>query len=231
MIALTSDLSKVWVVVAAFNEGEVIADTVLALQRVIQNIVIVDDHSTDQTRAIALQLPIHLVSHPVNLGQGAALQTGIDYAISKGAQYVATFDADGQHDANELPLLMSSLIASQASIALGSRFLGKAINLPKSRRLMLKAAVVYTRLTCGLKVSDAHNGFRLMTREFCESFRFTQNRMAHASEILSFIAAHRTKYVEVPVTIAYTAYSIKKGQRNVNALRVIAELIGGFISK
>jgi polyprenyl-phospho-N-acetylgalactosaminyl synthase len=225
------DFSKIWVVIAAFNEGEVISDTVMTLRAVIQNIVVVDDCSTDQTKFVLLQLPVHLVCHPINLGQGAALQTGIDYAIAKGAEYVATFDADGQHDASDLPLMASRLIDSQASIALGSRFLGKTINLPKSRRVMLKAAVIYTRLTCGLKVSDAHNGFRLMTREFCQAFRFTQNRMAHASEILSFIAAKHTKYIEVPVTIAYTEYSIKKGQRNVNALRVITELIGGFISK
>lgn len=220
-----------WVVIAAYNEEQVIAETVTNVLAHIGNVIVVDDCSADTTAQKAFDVGAHVLRHPINLGQGAALQTGIQYALANGCEYVVTFDADGQHSAEEILPMLAALRRSNADICLGSRFLGKTLNLPWQRRWILKCAILFTRLTGGIKLTDVHNGFRVMTRRFCDQFEFRQNRMAHASEILNHIASHKTKYVEFPVTITYSEYSIQKGQKGSNALRVLMELFMGKVSK
>src|SRR6185312_9353290 len=125
---------------------------------------------------------------PFNLGQGAALQTGIDYAPAQEAEVIVTFDADGQHRVSDISCLTETLLQEHADFALGSRFLGQAPNLPPLRRTLLRAATVFTRLTTGLQVTDTHHGLRAMTRRGAAVIRLRQHRMAHASEWLSQIA-------------------------------------------
>lgn len=213
-----------WVVIAAYNEGRMIARVVADVRKAGYPVVVVDDGSRDETGAAAAAAGARVVRHPINLGQGAALQTGIDYALMRGAAIVVTFDADGQHRAGEIARLTEALARERADFALGNRFLGETTNLPTLRRLVLRAAVVFTRVTCGLRVSDTHNGFRAMTRRGAQAIRLRQNRMAHASEILQQIANSRLRYVEVPVTIDYTAYSLQKGQRIGDAMNILFDL-------
>ncbi len=212
-----------WVVVAAYNEaatvGRVLADVASHGYR----IVVVDDGSTDGTAAAAAAAD-SVIRHPINLGQGAALQTGIEYVLQQGAEIVVTFDADGQHRAADIEALIQAIGKANADFALGSRFLGQPINLPLSRRLLLKAATLFTRMTTGLRLSDTHNGLRAMTRRGASIILLRQNRMAHASEILSQIAASGLNYVEVPVSVEYTAYSLAKGQRLGGGLTILLDL-------
>jgi glycosyltransferase involved in cell wall biosynthesis len=214
----------VWIVVPAFNEATVLGDVIANLRRHYPQVVVVDDCSTDGTGAAAAGAGAVVVRHPINLGQGAALQTGIDVALARGAAFIVTFDADGQHRAGDIPVLLDALNAAGADYALGSRFLGQAINLPRSRLLLLKAATLFTRLTTGLAVTDAHNGFRAMTRRGATMIRIRQNRMAHASEVMHQIAASGLNYVEAPVTIEYSAYSLAKGQKFSNSLNILMDL-------
>ena len=162
--------------------------------------------------------------HCVNLGQGAALQTGIQFAVGKGADYVVTFDADGQHRASDIELLLDSLTKQSADFALGSRFLGRAPAMPLSRRMLLKVATWFTRRATGLQLTDTHNGLRAMTRRGASHIALRQNRMAHASELLHQIARSSLGYVEVPVTIEYSAYSLAKGQKLSDSLRILVDL-------
>lgn len=222
---------SIYVVIAAYNEESVIGATVAGVKEVTPHVIVVDDASRDATGDNAAAAGALVARHPINLGQGAALQTGIEYALSLGAQYIVTFDADGQHDAAEIMGMVQALQASGADIALGSRFLGGSLGQPANRRLLLGAAVLFTRITSGGRFTDVHNGFRVMTRRFAERFQFHQNRMAHASEILHYIAEHRVNFIEHPVTIRYTDYSLSKGQRNINSIRIIMELLLGKISK
>ena len=184
------------------------------------NVVVVDDGSHDETFAAVSRYPVWLLQHACNLGQGAALQTGIRFALDRGAEYVATFDADGQHQAADLPRMLRVLLDSGADFALGSRFLGRAEGIPLSRRIILKLATVFTRLVSGVSLSDAHNGIRVMTRRGAEALRITMNRMEHASQIIEQIAASGLPYREVPVTIRYTQASLRKGQRTSAALKL-----------
>ena len=214
---------RIWVVIAAYNEASVIARVVGDVARRGYHVVVVDDGSADGTGDQA-SAATAVVRHPVNLGQGAALQTGIDYALQRGADVIVTFDADGQHRAADIESLVAALREARADFALGSRFLGHAVALSTPRRLLLRAATVFTQLTTGLRLSDTHNGLRAMTRRGAEKIRLRQNRMAHASEILAQIAASELPYVEVPVRIEYTAYSLAKGQRLGDALAILLDL-------
>ena len=215
---------SIWVVLAAYNEAAVIGHVVAELVRRSYAVVVVDDGSGDQTGRMAGSAGAIVVTHPINLGQGAALQTGIRYALLQGAEYIVTFDADGQHRADDIERLIAALVNNSADFALGSRFLGAAVDMPMSRRLLLHAATWFTRMTTGLDVTDTHNGLRAMTRRGASQITLRQNRMAHASELLSEIARNGLRYVEVPVTIEYSGYSLAKGQRLRDSLRILVDL-------
>ncbi|MBC7353427.1 MAG: glycosyltransferase family 2 protein [Thermogutta sp.] len=214
-----------FVVVPAFNEAPRIGRTLESLLQVARSVVVVDDGSADNTAEVALQYPVWVLRHPVNLGQGAAIQTGITFALRQGAEYVATFDADGQHDPGDLAKMLEQLHQAGVDYVLGSRFLGRAAGIPISRKLMLKAAVWYTRLMSGIRVTDTHNGIRLMTRRGAERIHITMNRMEHASEILDQIARSGLRFIEVPVTIRYSEASLAKGQKTSAAFRMGVKII------
>ena len=222
---------SLWIVVPAYNESTVIASVIHELRAVYRNVVVVDDHSSDETGAAALSAGATALRHPVNLGQGAALQTGIRYALAQGADWIVTFDADGQHRVEDIAVLIDVQKRTGADVVLGSRFLGRVENIPPLRRLVLKMAVVFTRLTSGAKLTDAHNGFRLFTRHAAVQIRITQNRMSHASEITNQIQALGLSVAEAPVTIVYTEYSLGKGQKLSNAIHILAELVVARLSK
>jgi glycosyltransferase involved in cell wall biosynthesis len=221
--------SRVWVVLPAYNEAETLTLVVSRVRLTGYSVVCVDDGSSDATASIAKRLDCDVVVHPFNLGQGAAIQTGIDYALERGADFICTLDADGQHDADELPRLIRALEEHRADFALGNRFLGNAIDMPPMRRALIMAATIFTRLTTRLRITDTHNGMRAMTRRGATLIQLRQDRMAHASEMLMQIRKGRLPMVEVPVTVTYTAYSLRKGQRSLSAFRVLADLAAGLL--
>ena len=215
-----------YVVITAFNEAKVIRDVVQRVLALDVHVVVVDDASTDGTAAQLRGLPSTVLRHAVNLGQGAATQTGVELALARGARYLITFDGDGQHDENDIPRLVHVLTREHRDVALASRFLGReALDMTRARRLLLKAAVRYMRLTTGLRVSDAHNGLRAFRAEVAPALRITQNRMAHASELLHRIKAAGLSYAEIPAVIRYTEYSRAKGQKGLGAIDIIYELL------
>jgi len=213
-----------WVVIAAYNEARVIASVVAGLTSSPYRVVVVDDGSRDATAEAAARAGADVLKHPLNLGQGAALQTGIEYALLRGAGRIVTFDADGQHRPQDVAVLLNALSAENADFVLGSRFLGTTVAMPPLRRLILRVATWFTRITTGLNVTDAHNGLRAMSRRGASAIRLRQNRMAHASEILHQIAASGLNYVEAPVTIEYSRYSLAKGQRASEFVVILLDL-------
>ena len=219
------------VVIAAFNEADVIGPVVRDIRQSYPNVVVVDDGSSDGTAACALASGAVILRHAVNLGQGAALQTGITYALARGGEFVVTFDADGQHACADIARMVRALIENDAEVALGSRFLGKAVGISTARRILLRLAVLFTRLTTGLKVTDTHNGLRVFTRAAARKVKITQNRMAHASELLDQVARHKMSYVEVAVTISYTNHSRAKGQTILGAADIFGDLVLGKLAR
>jgi len=225
------DRSNLWIVIAAYNEGTVIGQVVREAQTLGHRILVVNDGSADDTGTQAYRAGATVIDHPINLGQGAALATGIEYAILQHADYVATFDADGQHRIEDLRQMLEILKTEKVDIVLGSRFIKKPENISLRKRIILKCAVLLTWITTGIRMTDAHNGLRVMTAEAARKLRITQNGMAHASEIIELIKRHHLRFVEVPVTILYTDYSLRKGQPLSNALNILLELVTGRLGK
>jgi glycosyltransferase involved in cell wall biosynthesis len=213
---------------AAWCEAPRLSRTLAGVCAVTPNVVVVDDGSTDETAQIALTHPVWVIRHPFNCGQGAALQTGIDFALAQGARAIVTFDADGQHSADEIARLAAPILADECDVVLGSRFLGSTVGMPWARRAVLKLGVLFTRVFSGIRVTDTHNGLRAFSPLAAREIRITQNRMAHASEILDQISHRGLAYREVPVTIHYDAETLAKGQSGWNALRIVSQL---FLSR
>lgn len=220
------DPKKVFIVVPAFNEGGIIREVVTGLSGLNYNVVLVDDGSDIPVISLLTGLPIHYLRHPVNLGQGAALQTGIEYALSKNAEYIVTFDADGQHQIADVSKLLEPLINNEADIVLGSRFAsGANHNMPAGRKILLQIGRRINYLLTGLLLTDAHNGLRAMNRKAAALIKITENRMAHATELLTQIKKHKLRYKEIPVTIVYTEYSKNKGQTAWDSFRIFFDLL------
>lgn len=218
---------QVYVLIPSYNEGKVIRTTVMPLVEAGYKVVVVDDCSTDNTKDALQGLPIYYLRHEINLGQGAAIQTGLDFCAVQGAEYAVTFDADGQHNYLEIPDLLAPMVAGTADITMGTRFLRKEdiAQVPASRKLILKGAIWVNGLFTGLWLTDAHNGFRAMNNKAINAIKLRENRMAHASEILSLIKDAKLRYMEVPVKIIYTDYSKMKGQSSMNSINILIDLI------
>jgi glycosyltransferase involved in cell wall biosynthesis len=225
----------VWLVVPLYNEATVIGDVVREARLTFPKVVCVDDGSRDRSAEIAEQAGAAVVRHPVNLGQGAALQTGFDYALADPAmRYVVTYDADGQHQVHDVDVMLHRArgddLREGVRVVFGSRFLDERTEASLMKKLVLRAAVAYTNATTGTRLTDAHNGLRVLHRDVVERLDITQNRMAHASELVAQIGAmrfggERVDYAEEPVHILYTDYSRAKGQSLWNAVNILAELI------
>lgn len=215
----------VFVVVAAFNEAKTIRGVAEGLLREYPNVVVVDDGSTDGTSACLHNTGVHLVRHIINRGQGAALQTGIEFCLRLGADVVVTFDADGQHDEKDIRALIGPILSGECEVTLGSRFLGRAHNIPFMRKILLRAGVLFTRFVSQIRITDVHNGLRAFSRAAAGSLRISMDRMAHASEILDQIKNGKWRYKEIPVTIYYSPYSLTKGQSSLNALKIASQVL------
>lgn len=216
----------VWVVMPMFNEGSVVGDVVRRVRETFPHVVCVDDGSTDGSAAAAAAAGAAVVRHPINLGQGAALQTGISFALTDpSVRYLVTFDSDGQHRVDDALRMVRLLRDSDHDLILGSRFLDGAAQPPAGKRALLRAARAFNALTTGLKLTDAHNGLRAFTVKFAASIEITMPDMAHASEFNYLIKSGGFSYDEVPVHIDYTDYSKAKGQSAFNAINIAFDIL------
>ena len=194
-------------------------------------VVLVDDGSPQK---LVLDCPelsqkVKILRHPINRGQGAALQTGADYAVRHGADAVVHFDADGQHDPADIPRFLTALDEGDCDIVLGSRFLrhDDLSAIPSGRRRMLRLARFVEGCLTGLKLTDVHNGFRALGPRALEVIRIREDRMAHASEILMQVAHNHLRWKELPTHVVYSDYSSTKGQSAGNAFNILWDLILG----
>lgn len=205
--APTSPDRSAWVVIPLYNEGSVIRGVIEDLRPYFAHIVCVDDGSSDGSAREAAAAGAYLVKHPVNLGQGAALQTGLDFALSHlECEYVVTFDADGQHRLEDALGMLDLARRDNLAIVFGSRFLDDRTNPGWIKKVILKTAVWVTNLTTSLKLTDAHNGLRVIRRDAAEAVEIKQDRMAHATEIVLELGRTNLPWKEYPVELLYTDY-------------------------
>jgi len=218
-------VSRTWFVIPMYNEATVVGGVVADLRKEFPNVVCIDDGSSDGSQDIAREAGAVVIQHPINLGQGAALQTGFEYALQDPElDCIVTFDADGQHRIEDAKAMVERVRSGEADIVLGSRFLDKRTKLSPAKRVVLKTAAIQSRLATGMDLTDAHNGLRAISPTVARRIHLTQNRMAHASELVHQLAKMQPRYVEHPVEIIYTDYSKAKGQSLLNAVNIVFEL-------
>ena len=222
----SEDLDDTWLVVPLYNEAQVVREVIEDARRTFPHVVVVDDGSRDDSATQAEAAGAVVVRHPINLGQGAALQTGIRYVLERtDARYLITFDADGQHSVADAVAMVAAARRENLAIVLGSRFLKGPSPVGWLKRLVLATAAVVASRTTGMHLTDAHNGLRLLRRDAAEHLNLRQNRMAHASEIIRQLGATGLPWREFPVHIAYTEYSKAKGQSLLNSVNILVDLI------
>lgn len=219
-------------VIPAYNESDHALEVLEEVLKAGHGIVFVDDGSQNQLYQKVIERfageKLLAIKHITNLGQGAALQTGFTAILQAEnlPKYVVTFDSDGQHLLSDLPNFLAAFKKDpKLDIALGSRFLGSAINMPRSKKWVLKLGILFTSFFSGLRLTDTHNGYRVIKVSSLPQLKITMNGMEHASEILDLINEKKLNYVEVPNTILYTEYSMARGQKLSNSIKIVKNLI------
>lgn len=219
---------EVALVVPIYNEGPVIAKVLNEAKTIFPHIICVDDGSVDDSAALARAAGATVLTHAINLGQGAALQTGITYYLrATDLPYVATFDADGQHQTDDVVSMWKRAKTDELDIIFGSRFLSERQEMGAAKRIVLKTAAWATARTTHMELTDAHNGLRLLSRRAAGKLNLKQNRMAHASEIVAQLGKSGLPWAEMPVHIRYTDYSKAKGQSLWNSINIVMDLVMG----
>lgn len=225
MQPLSTGNPDTWVVIPLYNEATVIGGVVESLTPAFRNIVCIDDGSRDGSAPIARAAGSHIVTHPINLGQGAALQTGFEYALERGARYVVTFDADGQHRVVDAIAMLERSRSENLGVVFGSRFLDDRTKPGILKKIVLKTAVLVTNWTTRTKLTDAHNGLRVIRDDALRKVQLRQDRMAHGTEIVVQLGRAGVPYAEQPVEVIYSDYSKAKGQSLLNSVNILIDLI------
>jgi polyprenyl-phospho-N-acetylgalactosaminyl synthase len=219
--------TKTFIIIPAYNEKAAISKVLEDLSFLGCSVVVVDDGSSEDIKDVVEKFKgVICLRHKVNLGQGAALQTGIDFAVKQGAAYIVSFDADGQHSVADIPAILQPVFSGEVDIVLASRFLVKGYhNASFPKEIVLKVGRWVNYFFTGLYLSDAHNGLRAMNRLAAITIRISENRMAHATEIVAQIKKHKLRYKEVAAKVIYTDYSRNKGQSSLNSLKIFFDLV------
>lgn len=221
-------LSKqIIVVIPTYNESKVLRRVVHDVCALGCRVVVVDDGSHEAARKVLQGLPVVVLRHEVNLGQGAAIQTGLSYSLKQDVKVVVTFDSDGQHRAKDIPALVEPILAGKADVVLGSRFLRvkDRETMPLKKKILLRGAVWVNFLLTGMKLSDAHNGLRALSAKAVRLIKLKENGFAHATEIIEQIRKTKCRVIEVPTRVVYTQYSRTKGQSVWNSINIVLDLI------
>lgn len=219
-------MGRTWVAIPMYNESTMIGAVVGDVLREFSHVVCIDDGSSDDSTEAARAAGAHVVRHPVNLGQGASLQTAFDFALLDPLMTeVLTFDADGQHQVEDAVGMVAKLRSEHLDIVVGSRFLDDRTTLATLRRAVLRTAAFYTRVSTGMALTDAHNGLRVLDRSLVTKIHLSQNRMAHASELIEQVGRLKASWSEYPTHIVYSDYSRSKGQSLLNSINILVELL------
>ena len=225
------NLSKVYILIPLFNEAEVIEEIIKKLSNVFKNIVVVNDGSTDESFHILKNLDVHLINHPINMGQGSAISTGFDYISKSDAEALITFDADGQHSVEDAEVFANAILNSKSDIIFGSRFIKHSHNIPFLKRQVLTFATKITNFFSGMNLTDTHNGMKAIKKDALSMIDIEINGYAFESELIQCVSRKKLKYSELPTNIIYTKYSKLKGQSLMNGFIILEDLIKMWLKR
>lgn len=216
------DNSNVLIVIPAYNESYYLPSVLDKVLIHFKNILVINDCSNDKTLDLIKEKNIKIISHKMNLGQGAALETGFLYFLKNTTfDYLVTFDGDGQHNINDAKKMVDYAKKFNYQAVIGSRFLKKKSikMIPILKRITLILARFYEYHFFSVRLTDAHNGLRVLSRNLIEKvLPIKRHDMAHATEISHKICKMTDNFSEFPVKINYLD---KKSQSPINSLNII----------
>ncbi len=225
-------MEAVYIVVPAYQEAKKIGQVIAEIQTAgYNNIVVVDDGSSDDTEAIARLAGALVARHPINRGKGAATRTGIVAALRLGADLVVTIDGDGQHNPQEISFLIAPIVSGKYDVVLGTRSIQKAM-MPWYKVLQNKIANLITAVYAGIYVKDSQSGFRAYSRRACELLDTTSDSYEYESEVIRLVVLHQLNFQELPISVAYTPYSTGKLHKQdiVNGAKTLYKMLWNALS-
>ena len=217
--------NKVWVIIPAHNEEKHIEKVIKEAKRFANNILVVDDGSKDKTSVIAENSGAFVLNHIVNLGKGAALKTGCEYAIKEGAEKIVALDADGQHDPKEIPKFVKAL--DKADIVFGYRRLNKSM--PLVFRYGNWFIFFMTKLLFGLKIVDTQCGYRAFRSEVYNKIKWNSNDYSMESEMIANTGKAHLKYGQIPIETIYS--DTYKGTTVLDGIRIVLNMVWWKITR
>ncbi|WP_297437252.1 glycosyltransferase family 2 protein [Thermococcus sp.] len=218
-------MGRTLIIIPAYNEEPAIG-SVVALAKKYGDVLVVDDGSADRTSEVAKRTGAVVIRHPTNRGKGAALKTGFEYALSREYEIVVTLDADGQHNPDEIPLLMEPIIRGEADLVIGSRYLnGSKKEIPVYRRLGLWVLNKSTKVASNVDV-DSQSGFRALNRKALERLDLNSNGYSIETDMIVKASERGIKLMEVPISVRYDVPNRHKKNPLTHGLGVLASIIG-----
>lgn len=215
-----------YIVIPAYNEASRLPGVLKRVSHLgYEHIVVVDDGSSDDTSAVAAEHHVNVVRHPINMGVGAATQTGINYALSKGAKYIVTLDGDHQHLPEDIEHLLEAIKTSKSDLVIGSRFLKHDNNIPVSRVFYNKIANIITLIIAGVKVTDSQSGMKALSRQYALENELNCNGFEFCVEMIRNARRANHQVTEIPISVKYTHDTMQKGQSLFNGIKMIGRLI------
>jgi len=216
----------VYIIIPAKDEGNRIAGVLhQILNAGYSNIIVVNDGSKDNTTDVAKKFGVCIVNHLINLGAGAATQTGIEYALQKNAEIIVTIDADHQHMPADIKSLIDLLINKQVDIVIGSRFLKKTNKIPATRIFYNKIANVITYFVTGVRVTDSQSGMKAFTADFAKKSKLNFNGFEFSVEMIRNIKVNNAKFLESPIDVIYTKDTLSKGQNLLTGIKMLRKIL------
>lgn len=222
---------KLIILLPAFNEARVINTVLTELKKTIRQlsvkteICVIDDGSTDKTAVLAKQTGSTVLAHILNRGLGASLATGLEYARNMQADLAITMDSDGQHDPEDLKIMLKPLLNDQADVVIGSRLLKDNGKMPWLRQINNQAFNLLTKILFKVTTTDSLSGFRGFNKKAIQLIELKTDRMEVSNEFFSEIKRHRLRLAEVPIRVIYTDYSIAKGVKPGTVFAILFRLL------
>ncbi|MBD3362733.1 glycosyltransferase [Candidatus Dojkabacteria bacterium] len=217
--------NNIFIILPAYNEATRIGKVIKKIKKEgFKNIIVVDDGSTDQTSLIAKKLDAYVISHMINLGPGAATQTGFTAALNKNAAIVVTIDADGQHNPKDIHKLVQPILDQEADIVFGSRIKKKGNQIPFIRKTFNFIANIITLLLSSLWLTDSQTGFKALNKKALSNIHLTTNGFEFCTELITQLRNREFEFQEVPIDVTYTQDSLNKGQNFASGINIVFKL-------
>lgn len=225
---MTEDIDGVYLVIPAYNEEKHVKKVLYDVANLGYKIILVNDGSKDNTLKLAREVQklyphqVFIVSHVINRGLGAALKTGMTVALKHGAQYIITFDADGQHAFEDISKVVKPLKESKADAVIGSRIFD---DMPRTKHFANDVMNILTHIFYGIKVKDSQSGLRAFSAKAAKEINVVSPGYGVSSEFIKEIKDNHIEFDEVPITTIYTDETQHKGTNAIVGIKIMFKMI------